>query len=143
MRTRHTQNMICLAIWLSCYYKILDHLFSIHQVIPLEEYSDRITMPTPDPSPLPERVRSSDRHVRSVSRRVYPRMPPRMPSDLSLSTISEEPTQYSSHEIVVEPQVVVETSLPGQPGAHPAVSSSTRDSRESSNSNVSTLQGGI
>ena len=115
--------------------------FCTHQVIPLEEYSDRITMPTPDPSPLPERVRSSDRHVRSVSRRVHPRMPPRMPSDLSLSTISEEPTQYSSHEIVVEPQVVVETSLPGQPGTHPAVSSSTRDSRDSNHSsNVSYLQ---
>lgn len=74
------------------------------EVIPLNPGDDCIPPPTPDPSPKPERP------VRTVSRgRVYPRMP----SDLSLSTITEEPTQYSSHEIVVQPEVVVETSVPG------------------------------
>ncbi len=74
------------------------------EVIPLDDTEDRIPLPTPDPSPKPERP------VRTVSRgRVYPRIP----SDLSLSTITEEPTQYSSHEIVVQPEVVVETSVPG------------------------------
>lgn len=38
----------------------------------------------------------------------YPR---RIPSDLSLTTITEEPSQYSSTEIVVQPEVIVETSL--------------------------------
>ena len=74
------------------------------EIIPLDSEEDHIPLPTPDPSPKPER------QVRTVSRgRVYPRMP----SDLSLSTITEEPTQYSSHEIVVHPEVVVETSVPG------------------------------
>jgi hypothetical protein len=63
--------------------------------------SDRIAAPSPEPSPPPP-----GRPQRST-RRVYPRMP----SDLSLSTITEEPTQYSSHEIIVHPEVVVETIL--------------------------------
>lgn len=60
-----------------------------------------IEAPTPEPSPRPR-----ERPVRSVSRHIYPRMP----SDISLSTITEEPTQYSSHEIIVQPEVVVETT---------------------------------
>lgn len=39
----------------------------------------------------------------------YPR---RIPSDLSLTTITEEPSSYSSTEIVVQPEVIVETSHP-------------------------------
>lgn len=67
-------------------------------------------MPTPEPSPkLSERYNSSSQSHRR-KHRVYPRVN----SDLSLSTISEEPTQYSSHEIIVQPEVVVETvTLPG------------------------------
>lgn len=67
-------------------------------------------MPTPEPSPkLSERYASPSRAQRG-NRRIYPRVN----SDNSLSTISEEPTQYSSHEIVVQPEVIVETmTLPG------------------------------
>ncbi len=57
--------------------------------------------PTPEPSPVPERP------LRTISRRVYPRMP----SDISLTTITEEPTQYSSHEVIVQPEIVVETTV--------------------------------
>lgn len=79
------------------------------QIIPADN-SDRISPPTPEPSPVLARP------VRSVSRRVYPRIP----SDCNLSTITEEPTQYSSQEVIVQPsvivqpEVIVETTLPGQ-----------------------------
>ena len=93
------------------------------EVIPLDAEVERIPLPTPDPSPKPERP------VRTVSRgRVYPRMP----SDLSLSTITEEPTQYSSHEIVVQPEVVVETSVPGA-----SVVTNNSSSNSSNSRNVS------
>ncbi|XP_064624757.1 protein patched homolog 1-like isoform X2 [Lineus longissimus] len=73
------------------------------EVVPMDK-SDRIAAPSPEPSPPPP-----GRPQRST-RRVYPRMP----SDLSLSTITEEPTQYSSHEIIVHPEIVVETTtVPG------------------------------
>ncbi|KAK7490523.1 hypothetical protein BaRGS_00018309 [Batillaria attramentaria] len=72
-----------------------------------EDNPDRLSTPTPEPSP---RLRDRDRERSSRSRRVYPRMN----SDISLSTITEEPTQYSSHEIIVQPEVVVETTtVPG------------------------------
>ncbi|BFZ16560.1 hypothetical protein BsWGS_19599 [Bradybaena similaris] len=79
------------------------------EVIP-KDNADRLAMPTPEPSPkLSERYNSSSQSHRR-KHRVYPRVN----SDLSLSTISEEPTQYSSHEIIVQPEVVVETvTLPG------------------------------
>ncbi|GFN88088.1 patched protein, partial [Plakobranchus ocellatus] len=102
------------------------------EVIP-KDNGDSLPMPTPEPSPqlTPRRPHSSrshhhhnhhqqQHHYRSSSgRRVYPRAN----SDVSLSTISEEPTQYSSHEIVVQPEVVVETTttVPGScshDGAH-------------------------
>lgn len=70
------------------------------EIIP-KDNGDMIEAPTPEPSPRPR-----ERPVRSVSRHIYPRMP----SDISLSTITEEPTQYSSHEIIVQPEVVVETT---------------------------------
>lgn len=85
------------------------------QVVPLDQ-GDRIPPPTPEPSPVPERP------VRAVSRRVYPRMP----SDISLTTITEEPTQVSSHEIVVCPEVVVETNY-GPGGATCIYNSSSRN----------------
>lgn len=73
---------------------------------------DRLSTPTPEPSPrLRERVHRS--------RRVYPRMN----SDVSLSTITEEPTQYSSHEIIVQPEVVVETTT--VPGGAPIATRTT------------------
>lgn len=70
----------------------------ILQVIP-KDNPDRLSTPTPEPSPqLPPRP--------SRIRRIIPRVN----SDISLSTITEEPTQYSSHEIIVQPEVVVETT---------------------------------
>ena len=73
------------------------------QVIP-KGNADRLATPTPEPSPKPERFyHSRGRSHRGVRRG-------------SLSTISEEPTQYSSHEIIVQPEVYVETTtLPGSP----------------------------
>lgn len=67
---------------------------------------ERIAPPTPEPVP-----RAVDRPGRSTSRRVYPRIP----SNISLTTITEEhSSQYSSHEIIVQPEVVVETTtVPG------------------------------
>ncbi|XP_064605910.1 protein patched homolog 1-like [Liolophura sinensis] len=67
---------------------------------------ERIAPPTPEPIP-----RAVDRPSRSTSRRVYPRIP----SNISLTTITEEhSSQYSSHEIIVQPEVVVETTtVPG------------------------------
>ncbi|RUS84707.1 hypothetical protein EGW08_007535 [Elysia chlorotica] len=94
------------------------------EVVP-KDNGDRLPVPTPEPSPQLQARRlhshgSRSNHHRGGGRRGYPRAN----SDVSLSTISEEPTQYSSHEIVVQPEVVVETttSLPGggclHDGAH-------------------------
>ena len=73
------------------------------EIIPFD-YEDRIATPSPTPSPcLPRKKRS----VPYFSRRSYPRVQ----SEISLSTISEEPQSYhSSHEIVVQPEFVVETT---------------------------------
>ena len=89
------------------------------EVVPNND-TDFLPPPTPEPSPPPP-----ERHVHSISRRVYPRIP----SDISLTTITEEPTQYSSHEIVVQPEVVVETTT--IPGATSVVTSN--NSSNSSN----------
>ncbi|XP_052102126.1 protein patched homolog 1-like [Mytilus californianus] len=77
---------------------------------------DRIPTPSPEPSPKPIKKTRKSR----PSRRLYPRIP----SDISLTTISEEPTQYSSHEIIVEPEVVVETTTVPMGGTHSSNSSS-------------------
>ena len=106
---------------LVCDFNISSMIAAI-QVVP-KDNGDSLPVPTPEPSPqLTSRRahshgnRSHHHHHRggSSSRRVYPRAN----SDVSLSTISEEPTQYSSHEIVVQPEVVVETttSVPGSCG---------------------------
>ncbi|XP_076319648.1 protein patched-like isoform X2 [Tachypleus tridentatus] len=72
------------------------------EVIPHDD-PDRIATPSPEPSPPRQRTQTS----RHFSRRVYPRVN----SEISLSTITEEPQSYhSSHEIVVQPEVVVETT---------------------------------
>ncbi|KAL4236598.1 Protein patched 1 [Mactra antiquata] len=69
---------------------------------------DRIPTPSPESSPR-ARIRNLPvRATRSSRKMKYPR---RIPSDLSLTTITEEPSQYSSTEIVVQPEVIVETSL--------------------------------
>ncbi|CAG5128611.1 unnamed protein product, partial [Candidula unifasciata] len=66
------------------------------EVIP-KDNADRLSMPTPEPSPkLSERYSSSQSHRRK--HRVYPRVN----------------SDYSSHEIIIHPEVVVETvTLPG------------------------------
>ncbi|XP_076353489.1 protein patched-like isoform X1 [Tachypleus tridentatus] len=73
------------------------------EVIPKDD-PDRIATPSPEPSPPRPRARTSQHFS---GRRVYPRVN----SEISLSTITEEPQSYhSSHEIVVQPEVVVETT---------------------------------
>ena len=102
------------------------------EVIPLDK-GEQITPPTPEPSPPPppRAVRVIPRpSSRSVGRR--PRVYPRTPSENSLSTISEESTQYSSHEIVFQPEVVVETTT--FPGGN---STTSVHNSSSSNGNVS------
>ncbi|XP_041359146.1 protein patched homolog 1-like isoform X2 [Gigantopelta aegis] len=84
-----------------------------------KEDPDRLATPSPEPSPKP-RERSS----RIGGRRIYPRVP----SDISLTTITEEPTQYSSHEIIVQPEIVVETTTIPHP--------SRESNAESSNSST-------
>ncbi|XP_069128023.1 protein patched homolog 1-like [Argopecten irradians] len=74
------------------------------EVRPKGEHPDRLETPSPEPSPKPKK-KVPVRTTRS-SRRLYPRVA----SDNSLTTITEEPSQYSSHEIIVEPEVVVETT---------------------------------
>lgn len=128
------------------------------EVIPLDpEEEDRIPLPTPDPSPRPERpVRTVSRgrvggshhhhhHPHHVSsgggggtggghHHHHHHQPyPRVPSDVSLSTITEEPSQYSSHEIIVQPELVVETT--SAPGTSVVVGNSSSDS----SSNVSVV----
>ncbi|XP_054706725.1 LOW QUALITY PROTEIN: protein patched homolog 1-like [Uloborus diversus] len=72
------------------------------EVIPLND-SDRIPTPSPEPSPIRQRMK----HARPFGRRIYPRLA----SEISLSTITEESSScHSSHEIIVQPEVVVETT---------------------------------
>lgn len=71
------------------------------QVVPYDD-PDRIPSPSPEPSPLRQRVK----HARPFTRRIYPRVP----SEISLSTITEESQSCHSHEIVVQPEVTVETT---------------------------------
>ncbi|GAB1608434.1 protein patched homolog 1-like [Argonauta hians] len=87
-----------------------------------KDNGDMIDPPTPEPSPRPR-----GKPIKSVSRHIYPRMP----SDISLSTITEEPTQYSSHEIIVQPEVVVETTT------IPITTSSTQTKKDSCDNNFS------
>lgn len=85
---------------------------------------DRIPTPSPEPSPKPKKKTSSTpSRSRGGGRHPYPRIP----SDVSLTTITEEPSQYSSHEIVVEPEVVVETTT--IPTKHGSICSSDENSR--------------
>ncbi|CAG2100407.1 unnamed protein product, partial [Medioppia subpectinata] len=76
------------------------------EIIPFD-YEDRISTPSPDPSPCVNRKKQRSVSGPYFSRRTYPRVQ----SEISLSTISEEPQSYhSSHEIVVQPEFVVETT---------------------------------
>lgn len=75
------------------------------EVVPKAD-PNRICIPTPEPSPPCEQVSK----MRQISRRIHPH---RATSDISLSTITEEPQSYqSAHEIIVQPEVVVETVYP-------------------------------
>ncbi|XP_048757819.2 protein patched homolog 1-like isoform X2 [Ostrea edulis] len=97
---------------------------------------ERLPTPSPEPSPKPKKKSSSSgSRSRGSGKHFYPRIP----SDLSLTTITEEPTQYSSHEIVVEPEVVVETTtIPTKQGG--SIPSSGENSRNATpTASVTTL----
>lgn len=97
---------IVISSWngLVFYPVLLCYLGPPGEVVP-HEYENRISTPSPPSSP-PIKKKPS-RHSVSYSRRIYPRVQ----SEISLSTISEEPPSYqSSHEIVVQPELVVETT---------------------------------
>lgn len=96
------------------------------EVIPADR-EDRIATPTPEPSPCMERCSRSRHDSTGGSSKVHrggegnnnnnnnpsvTYVPRRLRgSDLSLTTITEEPPSWtSSHEIVVQPEVVVETT---------------------------------
>lgn len=103
---------------------ILLSLFGPKAEIRPKNDEDRIPTPSPEPSPKPVKKKSSSvSRSRGSGRHFYPRIP----SDVSLTTITEEPSQYSSHEIVVEPEVVVETTT--IPTNHGSISSSDDESR--------------
>ena len=73
----------------------------------LHDDADFLSNPTPEPSPS---VGWRRYHQPSSCQSGVRWMYPRQDSDISLSTITEEPTQYSSHEIIVHPEVVVKTT---------------------------------
>jgi len=102
------------------------------EIIPFD-YEDRISTPSPPASPcLPKRKRSVSGPY--FSRRSYPRVQ----SEISLSTISEEPQSYhSSHEIVVQPEFVVETTTITSPtnGGTQTISQTTSASTTPTSSN--------
>lgn len=101
--------------------------------------SERIPTPSPEPSPRVKIRNLPVRTTRSSRKMKYPR---RIPSDLSLTTISEEPSQYSSTEIVVQPEVVVETSVPKDGGGQQTTQKITEDSHSrhsSASRNVNTF----
>ncbi|XP_052776119.1 protein patched homolog 1-like isoform X1 [Mya arenaria] len=106
--------------------------------------TDRIPTPSPEASP---RAKIRNLPVRATRSSRKMRYPQRIPSDLSLTTISEEPSQYSSTEIVVNPEVVVETSVPNNGGRNDQQTSqrSADDStsRHSSQSKNSTPPGSV
>ncbi|NP_001310737.1 protein patched-like [Parasteatoda tepidariorum] len=72
------------------------------EVIPSDN-SNRLQTPSPEPSPP---IRQRVRLARPFHRRVYPRVP----SEISLSTITEESGSCHSAEIIVQPEVTVETT---------------------------------
>lgn len=122
----------------------------VGEIIPLE-HEDRISTPSPPPSPvnphhayydnlmatmIVEPGRKSRGHSVFYKYRSRRRAPPRVQSEISLSTISEEPSQYQSsvgntptppgahpicaataspHEIVVQPEFLVETTITNNP----------------------------
>ena len=102
------------------------------EVTPADPCADHIDPPTPEPSPPPP-----PRPSRALSRRVFPQA---APSELSLTTITEEPSQYSSQDsqisVCIHPEVVVETTLPGAATSvtHPNSSRTNSSSNTSSNS---------
>ena len=76
------------------------------EIVPFE-HEDRISTPSPPASPSISRKKSRVVGGQYFGRKSYPRVQ----SEISLSTISEEPHSYhSSREIVVQPELVVETT---------------------------------
>ena len=94
---------------------------------PRDPNSTSIDPPTPEPSPLPSLLPKprSNRRTSKPSKRHQ--------SDATLSTISEEPSQASSSDVVVEPQVKVETTVV------PSTSSQSTSSRDNRHRRVSHL----
>ena len=92
---------------------------------PQDPSSTSIDPPTPEPSPLPSPVPKprTSRRTSKPSKRHQ--------SDATLSTISEEPSQASSSDVVVEPQVKVETTVV------PSTSSQSTSSRDNRHRRVS------
>nr|AGV52780.1 patched protein [Archegozetes longisetosus] len=100
------------------------------EIIPFD-YEDRISTPSPSPSPSLSRKKLRSVSGPYFSRRSYPRVQ----SEISLSTISEEPQSYhSSHEIVVQPEFVVETTTitNGPNGGNHTISQTTSTTPTSS-----------
>lgn len=73
------------------------------EIVPYD-HVDRISTPSPSPSPqIQRKPRNLSRASYFGRRRIH--------SEISLSTISEEPQSYhSSREIVVQPELVLETT---------------------------------
>lgn len=106
------------------------------EIIPFE-HSDRISTPSPSPSPPISRKKLRSVSGPYFSRRSYPRVQ----SEISLSTISEEPQSYhSSHEIVVQPEFVVETTTitNGPNGGNQIISQTTSTSTSPTSSSETT-----
>ncbi|XP_067002180.1 protein patched [Anabrus simplex] len=110
------------------------------EVVP-HEFPDRISTPTPPPTPA--RVRSGSCRVTKVAppRRGHSN---RLHTEPSLTTITEEANSWhSTHEIVVQPELVVETTTygPTQSASHGSDSSTSSQSSTpppSSQSHVTT-----
>ncbi|KAG8179321.1 hypothetical protein JTE90_021988 [Oedothorax gibbosus] len=92
---------LCVVNWFLLFPVFLSIFGPPGEVIPYDD-PERIPSPSPEPSPLRQRVK----HARPFNRRIYPRVP----SEISLSTITEESQSCHSHEIVVQPEVTVETT---------------------------------
>lgn len=105
------------------------------EVIP-KDNSDRIDTPTPEPSPPPRERSRSKRD--GFHRRIYPHVK----SEISLTTITEEPSSWqSSHEIIVQPEVVVETTTTSYPSACEGDRRPNSNTAESSSSSSSSSSG--
>ncbi|GAB6028772.1 hypothetical protein CHUAL_004588 [Chamberlinius hualienensis] len=112
---------------------ILSLVGPLSEVIPKDD-PNRLSPPTPEPSPKP--LPKIKQFKTAFSKRIHPRTH----SENSLSTITEEPPSWqSSHEIVVQPELVVETTTYPTPPSqqdnqhnHSSTSSSSSSTSSSS-----------